>query len=310
MTRKLLVTAVVALVALGLSSTAYAATNIVANPSFEESLGGTWTQTGAGVDVISAPSYQVQDGQNAIDLNSNDLGGIKQTLITSIGTYELTYWMAANPACGTPDLKTMDVFFDGSRVAQSTFDPTQPGLTQENMLWAFHRVTVFATSSATELAFVSTGPAGACGPTLDNVSVTAGTSTAVVHSISAECAGDVVHADAFAQGAIGTGFTITLHQSSGGSPYTSTGQTASFEVASLGTNRYQHDFDLSALTADSYKVVSSDGVESHVVEASSCGPGSEIPEASAALLLPLSVLGTFGIAAGVLYVRRRNAAGV
>lgn len=126
---------------------------------------------------------------------------------------------------------------------------------------------------------------------------------AAVDRIAASCSGDVVRADAYAQGAIGSGFALTLYRSSGGSPYTSTGQSASFEVANPGLNGYSRDFDVSALGADSYKVVSSSGVESNVVPGSSCGPGHEIPDAPLAVLLPLSLLGTLGLA-GVVLLRR------
>jgi hypothetical protein len=127
-----------------------------------------------------------------------------------------------------------------------------------------------------------------------------------VESIAASCAGDVLHADATASGAIGSQFDLTLYQKTGSADYSSTGQSAIFSLTSTGATHYTHDFDVSTLTADSYKVVSSTGTESNIVLGSTCGPGGEIPEAPAALLLPLSLLGLLGIAAGALYVRRRS----
>jgi hypothetical protein len=47
-----------------------------------------------------------------------------------------------------------------------------------------------------------------------------------VDSIAASCAGDVLHADAAASGAIGSQFDLTLYQKTGSADYSSTGQSA------------------------------------------------------------------------------------
>jgi uncharacterized repeat protein (TIGR01451 family) len=151
-------------------------------------------------------------------------------------------------------------------------------------------------------AAMSGGSVSPTGPTAP-IEVTAPTQ---VDSIAASCAGDVLHADATASGEIGSQFDITLYQKTGSADYSSTGQSATFSLTSTGATHYTHDFDVSTLTADSYKVVASTGTESNVVSGSTCGPGGEIPEAPAALLLPLSLLGLLGIAAGALYLRRRK----
>jgi uncharacterized repeat protein (TIGR01451 family) len=143
----------------------------------------------------------------------------------------------------------------------------------------------------------------ATGPTAP-IEVTA--QTTQVDSIAASCSGDVLQADATASGAIGSQFDLTLYQKTGSADYSSTGQSATISLTSTGATHYTHDFDVAALTADSYKVVSSTGTESNVVLGSTCGPGGEIPEAPAALLLPLSLLGLLGIAAGALYITRRK----
>jgi hypothetical protein len=142
--------------------------------------------------------------------------------------------------------------------------------------------------------------------TSNEVTKTWSLGSATVDSITATCAGDVLHADATASGAIGSQFDLTLYQKTGSADYSSTGQSATVTLTSSSATHYTHDFDVSALTADSYKVVSSTGTESNVVLGSTCGPGGEIPEAPAALLLPLSLLGLLGIALGALYVRRRS----
>jgi hypothetical protein len=134
----------------------------------------------------------------------------------------------------------------------------------------------------------------------------AGGGQATVDSIGGSCSGDVLRADAVAFGDIGSPFSITLYSKTGDGPYTSTALSHDFALTSVGATLYSHDFDISSLPADSYKVVSSTGVESNEVPKSWCGPGSTIPEAPAALLLPLSLLGLLGIATGALYLRRRS----
>jgi hypothetical protein len=134
----------------------------------------------------------------------------------------------------------------------------------------------------------------------------AGGGQATVDSIAASCSGDVLTAGASAFGDIGSPFSITLHSKTGDGAYSSTGLSKDFALTSVGATLYSHDFDISSLPADSYKVVSSTGVESNEVPKSACGPGSTIPEAPAALLLPLSLLGLLAVAAGALYARRRR----
>jgi hypothetical protein len=185
--------------ALGLAPAAGAA-NLVANPSFEETP-FIWTQTGSGIDVIGSPAYQIQDGALAVDLNSSAKGGIQQPLANTVaGThYDLTYWMAANAyspsfcALGPPKpIYTMNVLWNNTVVEGASFNPNgtfggEP-LSQANMGWVKHSVSVVGTGSDS-LAFSSTNPEGACGPTVDNVGIDlAGPAAPVVTKLSTKVA--------------------------------------------------------------------------------------------------------------------------
>lgn len=81
-------------------------TPVIAAPYLTVDPGGTildgtsgWTVGGAGVDIISAPSYPVHSGAQALDLNACDAGSITQTFPTVAGhTYDILYWVNSNGA--------------------------------------------------------------------------------------------------------------------------------------------------------------------------------------------------------------------
>ena len=126
------------------------------------------------------------------------------------------------------------------------------------------------------------------------------TTPVTVSSVSAGCAGDTITATAEASGSSGQTFSLALHGD--GSP---TGQS---ETVTLdGSGSYGATFDVSALDASVYKVISSTGAESGDVAAATCAPGAEIPQAPLALLLPLSMLGMLAVAG--FWSRRRPRAG-
>jgi hypothetical protein len=164
---------------------AAAATNIVANPSFEEvPYNFHWENVGPGTEELPAPSWQAQEGNVSVDLNTDKRGGLSQTLTTVWGQrYELTYWMAANGyspsfcVLGPPKpIYEMSIAWDAQIVETASFDPNgafngEP-LSQANMGWQQHSVEVIGTGSDT-VAFASVNPDGPCGPALDNVSVSA-----------------------------------------------------------------------------------------------------------------------------------------
>jgi streptogramin lyase len=143
-------------------------------------------------------------------------------------------------------------------------------------------------------------------PVLSDIRVQAAPAApaAAVDSITASCSGNTLTANATAHGDSGSTFTLTLYRSNDGTSFTATDQSAMIDVTGTDAASYQHAFTVSG-PAHSYKVVAGN-VESNVVPASACAPGSEIPEAPAALLLPLSLLGMLALGAGAMYVRRRR----
>jgi len=140
------------------------------------------------------------------------------------------------------------------------------------------------------------------GPKLVEPIFRAPSTAATVDGIGASCAGDDVTATVTAHGDPGSTFTLTLQESDDGTTFTDTQQSVAISVTEAFS--YSHAFVLPLPLAASYRVVSGD-VTSEPVPASGCAPGTEVPEAPAAMLLPLSLVALFGFAGGVLYVRRR-----
>jgi choice-of-anchor C domain-containing protein len=156
--------------------------NIVSNGSFESPVisGGFITQSGSAltgwsitgtVDLIH-DFWQHSDLDQSIDLNGNGTGAISQNLTTDSGqTYVVTFDLAGNSHVdnvGCPaGAKTLTATAgDGGGAFSfdaSSTSTTSMGWTQENFAFT-------ATSGTTLLSFTSTFP-GACGPALDNVSV-------------------------------------------------------------------------------------------------------------------------------------------
>jgi hypothetical protein len=127
---------------------------------------------------------------------------------------------------------------------------------------------------------------------------------ATVSLISTSCSGDVLSTTVTAQGDAGSTFTIALQTSNDGLTWADTGQTATITLGEGSS--YTHQFDLTSLDAAWYRVVSGD-VQSNPVQVGECGPGTPVPEAPVALLLPLSILATFGLAGALVAARRRGA---
>jgi hypothetical protein len=131
-----------------------------------------------------------------------------------------------------------------------------------------------------------------------------------VESISVECAGDVLSGEAVASGGAGRTFTLSVERP-GGRHGSSTGLSRTIALVESSA-AYSYSFDISALDADAYVVradrpssTSSGDTRSRVVSASECAPPPQVPEAPAALLLPLSVLLTLGLF-GLVSARRRR----
>jgi hypothetical protein len=120
--------------------------------------------------------------------------------------------------------------------------------------------------------------------------------------IDASCAGDTITGNVSMQAPAGESYRLELfYRGRGRAGWQPTGRTATF--AGSGTERtYTYSFDVSSFDAFAYRLdMSGEHAWSQTISAGSCAPGRQVPEAPAALLLPLSLLAT---AAFLLRVRR------
>ena len=128
-----------------------------------------WTVLPANIDYIGT-YWTAADGSRSLDLSGTSSGGIAQTFDTVAGTqYNVTFYLAGNPECA-PTVKTLQVSATGSGATTYTFDTT--GHSLSSMGWQVENYMFVATGASTTLSFQSQ-VASACGPALDNVSVTA-----------------------------------------------------------------------------------------------------------------------------------------
>lgn len=128
-----------------------------------------WTVRADSVDHIGT-LWAHQDGSRSLDLDGGYQGGIEQTFDTVPGhAYEVSFYLAGNTACG-PTIKLLDVWVTGSPPVRYTFDTT--GHSTSAMGWQQETYSFTAAGTSTTLIFQSADGASACGPALDNVSVT------------------------------------------------------------------------------------------------------------------------------------------
>jgi choice-of-anchor C domain-containing protein len=172
------------------TSSAFAATpsgpNLVANGCFHDpsvpegsvALGPgsvqipDWTIGGKGVDIVASDHWQAATGCGAsVSLAGGGPGSVSQTVNTTFGDiYLLTWQMAANYSCG-PVVKKMAVYWEGKLVAAPSFNMTGSG--HNAMGWVTKQLTLTADDTTSVLAFSDVTPGGgACGATLDGVSLT------------------------------------------------------------------------------------------------------------------------------------------
>jgi choice-of-anchor C domain-containing protein len=131
---------------------------------------GPWQVVSGAVDLIGAGFWQAAEGNQSVDLNATQAGTVAQTFTTIPGrTYTVTYALAANPE-GGPAVKTGRVLVDGQNFQDFSFDST--GKTRAAMGYVQRQVTFVAGAASTTLGFAST-VAGAYGPVVDDVRVTA-----------------------------------------------------------------------------------------------------------------------------------------
>jgi len=146
-----------------------------------------WTVTQGSVDWIdgywegpsSADPY-------SIDMNGVEQGQIEQTFATTAGaTYQVSFELSGNPDGGT-GTKTLSVVASGNPSDQYTFDVTS-SISHSSMGWmAAGPYTFTATNDTTTLTFTGDPNAGAYGPVIADVVVTA---TTPPESASVTCTG-------------------------------------------------------------------------------------------------------------------------
>jgi len=162
----------------------------VVNGGFETGTTDSWTQLSNGVDVVDTSFFASHSGTYSLDLNSFAPGGVSQTLATVAGQrYTLSFWMAGNPDpnhnfCSTDGLTykakyQLQVSWNGAVLASPVFDNSSGVYTATHMGWTQHSYTVTASGPTTPLGFDSVAPTGACGPTIDDVSVLDNTVSAI-----------------------------------------------------------------------------------------------------------------------------------
>jgi len=141
--------------------------NLVSNGSFEPGI-ASWTALWGGIDVVN--TWQRVDGNNVIDLNAFERGGLSQTLATTPGqTYTVGFNLSQNPGADVSVVRVVT----GATYQDFTFNQDS---TPSDMKWAHQILTFTAAGSSTELSFNSLTPSAplgfsddAEGPALDEV---------------------------------------------------------------------------------------------------------------------------------------------
>jgi hypothetical protein len=124
--------------------------------------------------------------------------------------------------------------------------------------------------------------------------------------VAGACAGDTVSGRVKVRAPIGTRFTVRLQRRNATSRWLSTTRSRRFKSTAM-VRTYKFRFDVSRLNAFAYRLAVDPAghhrTVSRAIPAASCAPGLQVPEAPAAILLPLSLLG----AASLLLLRKRAA---
>jgi Protein of unknown function (DUF642) len=130
-----------------------------------------WAIGGGGVQASARDHWQPAGGcRQSVGLTGSGHGALSQTVSTTFGDRYLLNWsVAGNYTCG-PAVKRMGVFWEGKLVSAPTFNVT--GDSQTWMGWTSQQVIVTAASTSSLVQFTdATAGNGACGATLDNVSL-------------------------------------------------------------------------------------------------------------------------------------------
>ena len=141
-----------------------------------------------------------------------------------------------------------------------------------------------------------------CLAAVATAAASAATKPARVTKLQASCAGDLINGRAQVTAPAMVSLQLLSRRSAQGK-FAPTSKQAWIRAKQAGS--YKFRFDISKLSANAYRVRTKRGTQSAVIRAASCAPGYQVPEAPLPLLLPLSLLLTLGLAAGVR--RYRNA---
>jgi hypothetical protein len=125
-----------------------------------------------------------------------------------------------------------------------------------------------------------------------------------VGSVTASCTGDVLSGTVTALGYKGDGFDVRLLQQQS-EAWSQSGLKQHFVLSQSSSRAYDFSFNVASLGGDAFQATAR-GQSSPVVDAASCAPSAQVPEAPRPILLPLSIVGTFGLLGLVAYRRRRN----
>jgi len=160
-------------------------TNLLTNGGFEQPTAAVPFETlstaivpgwsiasGTQVDLING-YWKSFEGTQSLDLNGPGPSSISQSLTTTKGVwYKLSFMYSGNPVQG--GLKTMDVLWGSSLVAQPSYDTSTWGNTVStpgdpgDMKWQSASYWVKGTGGSTALTFAGTS-LGPCGVALDDV---------------------------------------------------------------------------------------------------------------------------------------------
>lgn len=124
-----------------------------------------------------------------------------------------------------------------------------------------------------------------------------------VTSISASCTGDVLSGTVTAQGYRGDAFNATVSAQQSGT-WAPAGLSQHIVLTKGASQGYDYSFNVASVTGTAFQV-GARGTSSPVIDASTCAPATQLPEASMPVLLPLSVAGTIGVFGLIAYRRRR-----
>jgi hypothetical protein len=173
---------------------AFAATNLVADGSFESaslqagtsalyagnSLVGWTALPGDTIEVRDALVGTAKDGNNFVELDSTHNSSMLTTIDTTAGrTYSLSFWYSGRPSSTTADSALpsgiVPASSDGLSVnyGDGTVAVRSPTNTTDDNLWRLFTATFTATGPSTTLMFAATGKDDSYGSSLDNVNVSA-----------------------------------------------------------------------------------------------------------------------------------------